>query len=126
MKLHQYKDSGINTIQACAADHVVINQQRYAENLVVSTDRLETGWAGKGFGGLTSEDFAQLINWQPEVLLIGTGKRQRFPSPALLRPLIESQIGFEVMDSAAACRTFNVLANEGRAVVAAILFDESA
>ena len=55
--------------------------------------------------------------------MLGTGQRQRFPAPELLRPLVEAGIGFEIMDLAAACRTFNVLALEKRAVAAALLVD---
>ena len=59
----------------------------------------------------------------PELLLLGTGERQRFPAPGLLRPLIEARIGFEVMDLPAACRTFNILMAEGRLVAAALLIE---
>jgi len=66
-----------------------------------------------------------LRDLKPEVVVVGTGTRQRFPSPQVLRPLIEANIGYEIMDLAAACRTFNILATEGRAVVAALVFDAS-
>ena len=58
-----------------------------------------------------------------EIVLIGTGRRQRFPAPALMRPLMQARIGFEVMDLGSACRTFNILVNEGRSVAAALIFD---
>lgn len=64
-----------------------------------------------------------MLELAPEVVIVGTGARQRFPAPQLLRPLIEAGIGFEVMDLAAACRTYNILASEGRAVAAALLLD---
>ena len=60
---------------------------------------------------------------KPELVLFGSGTRLRFPHPSLVRPLIERRIGVETMDSAAACRTYNVLLGEGRAVIAALLFE---
>ena len=59
----------------------------------------------------------------PELVIFGSGQRLRFVAPALLRPLIERRVGVETMDTAAACRTYNVLASEGRAVVAALLLE---
>lgn len=70
---------------------------------------------------LLSEHFQLILEWQPEVLLLGTGSRLRFPEPTCLTSLQLQGIGVEVMDTAAACRTFNVLAAEGRRVAAALL-----
>ena len=72
---------------------------------------------------LTPEHFAQLAALKPELVIFGSGARLRFAAPALLRPLIDARIGVETMDTAAACRTYNVLLAEGRSVVAALLFD---
>jgi uncharacterized protein len=72
---------------------------------------------------LEEADLRRLLDFSPELVLLGTGPRQRFPRPALLRPLIEARVGFEVMDLQAACRTFNILVGEGRRVAAALLFD---
>lgn len=105
------------------ADHVLINKVRHDGNLLLTADRIITGWAPGGFATLSADDLAQTCTLGAEIVLIGTGGRQRFPSPTLLRPLMEARIGFEVMDLAAACRTYNVLVGEGRAVMAALLFD---
>ncbi|MDY0012178.1 MAG: Mth938-like domain-containing protein [Rhodocyclaceae bacterium] len=123
MKLRADQNKDINLITGYQADHVLINKLRQDGNLVVLADRIETGWAPGGFEGLAPEDFAALAALGVEIVLIGTGRRQRFPNPALLRPLMEARIGFEVMDLPAACRTYNILAAEGRAVAAALLFD---
>ena len=75
---------------------------------------------------LTAEHFSELIGGDgppPELVLLGSGTRLRFVAPALLRPLIEQRIGVETMDTPAACRTFNILAGEGRRVVAALLIE---
>ena len=123
MKLHQDLTAGINLITGYGTDHVLINKERHDGNLVVLPERLVEGWAPGGFAGLAEADFAALVPLGADIILIGTGARQRFPKPALLRPLIESRIGFEVMDLAAACRTYNILASESRAVAVALLYD---
>ena len=75
---------------------------------------------------LSAEHFAQLAALGPEIVIFGSGARIRFVKPALLRPLIERRIGVETMDTAAACRTYNVLLAEGRPVVLAALFEPAA
>ena len=123
MKLHQDKVSDVNVITGYGDDHVLVNQTRHSGNLVVLPDRIELAWASGGFDALNAADFAMLAALDVEIVLIGTGRRQRFPPPALLRPLIDAQIGTEIMDLAAACRTFNILTAEYRSVAAALIFD---
>ncbi len=123
MKLHQDQTSDLNVITAYGDDHVMVNQSRHSGNLIVLPDRVEPDWASGGFGALQESDFAVLAALGVEIVLIGTGRRQRFPSPALMRPLIDAQIGIEIMDLAAACRTYNILTAEYRSVAAALLFD---
>ncbi|NTV09332.1 MAG: Xcc1710-like domain-containing protein, partial [Zoogloea sp.] len=106
-----------------SADHVMIGNIRHKTGLVVMPSGIESGWATAGFDALEEADFARLAALGAEIVLIGTGSRQRFPAPALLRPLIEARIGFEVMEMGAACRTYNILVGEGRNVALALLFD---
>jgi len=80
-----------------------------------------TGFAPAGFDGLEEADFERLLSHKPEVVLFGTGPAIRFPHPRLTRALTDARIGLEVMDTPAACRTFNILAAEGRSVIAALL-----
>ena len=70
---------------------------------------------------LTDAHVDQLVAAQPEVVLLGTGSRIRFPASAVLRPLIDARIGYEIMDTGAACRTYGVLLAEGRQVLAALI-----
>ncbi|KAA3651503.1 MAG: hypothetical protein DWQ11_13980 [Proteobacteria bacterium] len=123
MKLHHDSISDKNVITGYGPDHVQINGTAHRGNLVVLPDRIETGWTTGDFHALSAAGFAALAALDCEVLLIGTGERQRFPSPALLRPLIDAQIGFEIMDVPAACRTYNILMGENRNVAAALVFD---
>jgi len=123
MKLHQDQPDSINTVTGYGADHVLINRVRHDGNLILTAERIVVDWAPGGFAGLSADDLTQACSLGVEIVLIGTGARQRFPSPALLRPLIDARIGFEIMDLPAACRTYNVLVGEGRSVAAGLLFD---
>jgi uncharacterized protein len=123
MKLHRDAASGLNAVTAYGPGHVMINEQRFERGLVLMPERIVEGWAVAGFAGLDEAQMRQLVELAPELVLLGTGARQRFPAPALLRPLVEARIGFEIMDLPAACRTYNILMAEGRRVAAALIFD---
>ncbi len=123
MKLHQEQISGTNLITAHGAGFVAINGQTKGQGLIVTPDALIEPWCELGFESLDEAAFAALAELGLTIAIIGTGKRQRFPSLALLRPLIESRRGFEIMDTAAACRTYNILATEGRSVAAALIIE---
>lgn len=122
MKLHLTNISGINLFTGYGEGYVMVNRQRYQHSLVVLSDRIVTDWQPAGFDQLNAGDFALLAELAPEIVLLGTGARLRFPRPELTRALIEARIGLEVMDLQAACRTFNILAAEERKVAAALLF----
>ncbi|NMG15621.1 Mth938-like domain-containing protein [Aromatoleum bremense] len=122
MKLNLEQNPNLNLFTGYAADHVMVNKVRHEGNLIVTSERV-LAWKAAGFDALAVDDFVALRELAPEVVLLGTGSRLRFPSPRVLRPLIDAGIGYEVMDLAAACRTYNILATEGRAVAAALIFD---
>ncbi len=123
MKLQQTKIFDAYNITHYGEGHLLVNRERRFESgVVVMPQEILEDWGSAGFDGLTLADMERLRDSGAEIVLIGTGPRQRFPQPALLRPLMEARVGFEIMDSAAACRTYNVLMSEGRKVAAAILF----
>jgi uncharacterized protein len=123
MKLQQSKIFDAYNITHYGEGYILVNRERRFESgVVVMPQALLEDWGTQGFEGLSQADMARLKDAGAEIVLLGTGPRQRFPHPSLLRPLIEAKIGFEVMDSAAACRTYNILMSEGRKVAAAILF----
>jgi uncharacterized protein len=122
LKLHLANISGVNLFTGYGEGYVMVNKQRYEQNLVVLRDRLLTSWPPAGFDDLAAEHFVLIAELEPEIVLLGTGNRLRFPRPELTRALVEARIGLEVMDFQAACRTYNFLAAEERKVAAALLF----
>lgn len=122
MKLNLEQNPHLNVVTGYGAGHLMINRVRHAGNLIITGNTIKP-WAPGGFEGLTADDFVMVREMGPEVVLVGTGSRQRFPAAQVLRPLIDAGIGFEVMDLAAACRTYNILVAEGRTVLAALIFD---
>ena len=121
MKLHADPLTALNTVTAYGPGFIDINQTRHHGHLLVCPDRPVAAWPVSGFAALRSEDFQALAALDPEVVLLGTGERQRFVSPALTGALSRLRIGVECMTTAAACRTYNILMAEGRRVVAAFL-----
>ena len=121
MKLHLAAPGTANLFTGYGEGFVLVNRQRIERSLVVLPERLLTAWPPADFEALSGEHMQALALLEREVILLGTGFRLRFPSPPLLRPLTEAQIGVEVMDVPAACRTYNILASEGRRVAAALL-----
>lgn len=102
------------------ADYIDINKVRHDSSLVLLPDRLIEPWAAS-FDTLATADFDAILEARPEVVLLGTGARQRFPDPGILQTLMRARVGLEVMDLPAACRTYNILVGEGRHVAAALL-----
>ena len=122
MKFHLSTAEG-NMFTGHGADYVRLGVVEYRDNVLVTPERIVTGWTPGGFDTLSEADFAALVELKPEVVLLGTGASLRFPHPRLTRALTDAGIGVEVMDTPAACRTFNILAAEGRRVVAAVILD---
>ena len=120
MKLHLDHASIQNIITGYGSDHVVINGTRHTRSLVVLPDEVISDWTTT-WTGLTAPDFDVVLMRAPEIVLLGTGQRQHFPSPAIYKALIAARIGVEIMDTPAACRTYNILAGEGRRVAAALI-----
>ena len=99
----------------------MVNQARHQRSLIVLPDQIIENWQAQIFEQLAAEHFECLLPLQPEMVLLGTGATLRFPHPALTKALIAARIGVEVMDTGAACRTYNILTGEGRRVAAALL-----
>ena len=125
MKLHADKPD-VQTITAYGEGWIAVDNQRHQTSLVLSSGGRLLPWDCAVFDKLTAGHFEGLLVLTaelPELVVFGSGTRLRFPRPALVKSLIERRIGIETMDTAAACRTYNILAGEGRRVVAALLIE---
>ena len=124
MKLQADRLEGQNAISRHGPDGVIVNGTEHRHSVIVPWVGAVQPWLVASFDALTEAHFETLAALAPELVIFGSGTRIRFVRPALLSALIGRRIGVETMDSAAACRTYNVLLAEGRSVVAALLFDE--
>ncbi|MEI8163093.1 MAG: Mth938-like domain-containing protein [Betaproteobacteria bacterium] len=125
MKLHSPATAGLLAITAYDAGHIAVNGHRLTKSFLLTPQRLIQDWPPTSFDSLTGDDLRAVADLGCPIVLLGTGLRQRFPAAALLRSLIERNIGAEVMDNGAACRTYNVLMAEGREVVAAFIIESA-
>ena len=122
MKLVADKFPGVSQFTSYGPDWVKVNGETRQGSLMVGPQHSEA-WRPAGFADLQRGDFAAVLAQRPELVLLGTGSRIRFPHPGLYRDLTDAGIGVEVMDLGALCRTFNALVGEGRRAVALVLFD---
>ena len=123
LKLDLSRSAGQNLFSGYGADYVAVNNVRYQKSVLVTPEAV-TEWNVSAFEALTTSDFEFVARLGAEIVVFGTGAAQRFPRPELARALAGAGVGLEVMDSQAACRTYNILAAEGRKVVAAILVEQ--
>ncbi len=124
MKLHADAPTSLNTVTAYGPGYIEVNKSRHHGHLLLSPEAPVQAWQAASFDALRVEDFEALLALRPEVVLLGTGARQRLPHPRLTAPLARAGIGIEAMDTAAACRTYNILMSEGRRVLAAFLQEQ--
>ena len=125
MKLQSDPHFGANTITGYGDGYVEINKTPYSYAVLLSSDGEILKWGVQSFEVLEAAHFAQMVDLKPELILIGTGNQQRFPKPEILKSLISAKIGFEIMASQAACRTYNILVGEGRQVLLALIVEPS-
>jgi uncharacterized protein len=123
VKLHLANTAGLNMFTAYGDNYVAVNHEKFEKNLILLPETIIHEWSSATVATLTQADMQKLMELGTEIVLLGTGKRLHFPAGALLRPFAPAGIGLEVMDLQAACRTYNILAAEGRKVAAALLFD---
>lgn len=126
MKFEPDTLTGVNVLSRHEPGRVWVNGAAWTRSVIVPAKGPVTAWEPESFGALQVVHFDALAAHRPAVVIFGSGSRLRFPPAALLRGLMERRIGIETMDVAAACRTYNVLAAEGRAVVAALLIEVGA
>ena len=121
MKLHLHAEDGQNTITGHGPGYVDLSGQRITTPLVVAAQTLIAPWVVPSIDKLVFDDFAAVIALQPSLVIFGSGATFRFPDTRILAAFSQARIGLDVMDTGAACRTYNVLLSEGRNVAAALL-----
>jgi uncharacterized protein len=122
MKLHEHISTGQLVIQACEPGKVTINDQPVCSSCIVTPNKL-LDWPLTNMADIGKEHLRPLMELELEIVLFGSGNRQQFPNMRCLLALSDRGIGFEVMDTHAACRTYNILMAEGRAVATALIIN---
>lgn len=125
MKLHASTTKQYQTVTGYDDRGVEINAERFEFSLIVMPETAPRPWNAPSFESLTAAHFEQIEEDTPDVVILGTGERQRFVHPRLIASLAARHIGVESMDSKAACRTYNVLMGEGRKVTLALIIDSA-
>ena len=120
MILTRDKGHGDYEIHSYEKGKLKINETIYANSIILGTHVLEI-WQPQSLQELTASNLERILDFKPDVVLLGTGEKLIFPESKLFETFYQHQIGIEVMSTLAACRTFNVLMSEGRNVIAALL-----
>lgn len=123
MKLHSTPNQPYQTVTGYDSGSVEINAINYTKSLLVLPESAPVDWPVANFAALNEQHFELIAALKPDVVILGTGNRQRFIHPALTTSLTRHQIGVECMDSKAACRTYNILMTEGRKVALAVIIE---
>ena len=121
MKLHLTQSEGNQLVTGYGDGWIEINNKRYTKSLIVLPNLLIQDWQVSDFDSLAEESFRELLELKPEVVLLGNGEKHRFLHPRISRELKAANISMESMDTAAACRTYNILMAVGRRVAAALI-----
>ena len=121
MKLHLNTTDGQNAITGHGDGYVAVNRQQITQSLIVMPAQLINPWLIADPAAVALADFDTLLELGPELVVFGSGRSFRFPDQRIMAAFLQRRIGFEVMDTPAACRTYNVLMGEGRNVAAALL-----
>jgi uncharacterized protein len=116
-------DFDVQTIQGYGPGWVGVQGEKINHSVILGSQGQRVAWPCTRFEDLTAAHFAQLADFDTELVIFGSGKHIRFPQPAWLAPLMAKRIGLETMDTGAACRTYNILAGEGRRVVVALVLE---
>lgn len=125
MKMALDSATGLHLVAAYTPGLVTLNtRQSFEQSIIVFPDKLHTDWGVVSVEEIRPKDYAPIFEYKPELLIIGTGDTQIFPHPRTFIDLIDMNIGYEIMDNSAACRTFNILMGEGRKASLALIMPQ--
>lgn len=123
MKFTEHLNPGVNLIRSYEPNCVRVNQKQLSHSCVISQHHLLSDWPVTQLSDLDENAMQMLIELKPEVLILGTGEQQVFPSASVMQFFIQQGISLEVMSNDAACRTYNILTTEDREVVIALIMN---
>ncbi|AZR82055.1 Mth938-like domain-containing protein [Thiomicrospira sp. S5] len=126
MKFTEHRDSNILSVKKYQPGLVKINETDVHGSCFLNQHELVTDWSCRTLDELSEDHLQEVFSLRPEVIILGTGERQTFPAPKLFAFCTQNGIGLEVMDNAAACRTYNVLTTEDREVALALIMEPAA
>ena len=121
MRFAEDDNTGQFQIRAYGVGQITVNDEVLTHSLILSAETLLRDWPPQRFEDITAEHLRAAVELNPEIIILGTGAQIRFPNPGITAALQARGIGVEIMDTAAACRTYNVLVGERRRVAAALL-----
>lgn len=124
MDLTLHKPGDHHFIRSVGPEGITVTDTLYTSSLVLSADELLPDWPVRSVAELTEAHFEAALEMGPEIVILGTGRKQAFPPPKVMLMFYEKGIGFEAMTTEAACRTFNVLLSENRKAVAALIVSD--
>lgn len=124
MDLTLHKPGDHHFIRSVGPEGVTVTDTLYTSSLVLSADELLVDWPVRSIGDLTEAHLDAILDMKPEIVILGTGRKQAFPPPKIMMKFYEQGVGFEAMTTEAACRTFNVLLSENRRAVAALIVSD--
>lgn len=121
VKFSLQSEGALNLVRACTPTEIRVGDRLITGSVILTADRVVTDWPPHAVAELTDAHLRMVLALEPELILLGTGERQQFPPADLLRVALDARVGLETMSTPAACRTYNVLVQEGRRVAAALL-----
>jgi uncharacterized protein len=123
MKFSEADQGDGHVISGYAPGRVVVDGRSYRQGLIVSPERIVEGWGPASAAELAMAHFEPLLALDPQVIVIGTGQHQVFPAPEVYLAALQCGVGVEIMDTGAACRTYNIVMAEGRRIAAGLIID---
>jgi len=121
MKFSEADSAGGHLIIGYGPGRILIGGRTYTRGLIVSPEHIDADWGPRNAKDLAAEHFDALLTLDPQIIIVGTGKYQVFPDPGIYLAILQRGLGIDIMDTGAACRTYNILVSEGRKVAAGLI-----
>jgi uncharacterized protein len=123
MRIDLERPAGINLIHAVSPGEIRVGDRIMQRSFIIGVDDIIPDWPVSSTRDIDEESLSPILALAPEILLLGTGRALVFPGRDIHAAVLARNVGLEVMDTSAACRTYNILAAEGRSVIAALIVD---